>query len=154
MSLAKVEEGVISTLHVRSQDLPWIETHSGSVRVLQARPDDNFIAIQGRVVAGRVSPPHRHIGPSSLFTLSGTWGHRPAPHDYGPGSYVMELAGVIHRYYGGPDEVEAISMGYGEYEYFNDELTEIVKVITVTDQLRRYMEGCEAAGLPRPNVLG
>jgi hypothetical protein len=142
----------VDTLFIHSDELPWVSNEHGSYRLLQVREEDHLVVGHYRVNAGLVSALHRHLGPSLLYTFSGTWGHRPEVMDHRAGTYVYEPTGALHRYYGGT-EVELIDVSLGDTENFTDE-GDVADRATVDVKVRRYFELCEEQGFGRPNLLG
>jgi hypothetical protein len=146
--------GGITTEHLHSDNLPWVPagTDGMDMRLLQYRLEDDFAALQLRAQPHVVSVLHRHLGPVYALTTSGRWGHDET-YEYRPGTYVYEPVGVVHRFYSGRESVEACFIGFGGLEYFEPGESEPTGMLTTREQIDAYFTGCEAAGLPRPNVL-
>ena len=142
---------IIDTLHLHTDELPWVTDGNVTYRLFQARIEDDVLVGHYRVPAGLVSPLHRHIGPSMLYTISGEWGHRPDVMDHRASTYVYEPVGALHRYYGGT-EVELIDFSFGGTEVVTDE-GEPMPLGSVASKVTRYFELCEAQGVGRPNLL-
>jgi quercetin dioxygenase-like cupin family protein len=142
----------INTLHIHSDELPWVKEGDSTYRLLQARESDNLVVTNFRTAPGTVSPIHRHLGPVLVYTIEGTWSHRPEVMDYRPGTYVCEPVEALHRYYGGPSTVECIGFNFGDNETFNAE-GEMIGRTTLKDKVARYFALCEEQGFGRPNLL-
>jgi 2,4'-dihydroxyacetophenone dioxygenase len=142
------------TLHLHADDVPFV-TFQGATktRVLHARPDEDFVVAQILAPPGEKSGLHKHNGPVFGWTNRGTWGHDER-FEYRPGTYIFETPGVPHRFHAGPSEVDAVFVSYGTLDMLDPETAEVVATVSVASALRAYLEGCEAAGLSRPNVLG
>jgi 2,4'-dihydroxyacetophenone dioxygenase len=154
-STKPVEDDIVKSIHIHQDDVPWLVTGTGmDFRILQAHAESQLVSMQFRADPGHVSALHRHNGPSVVFTLAGTWGHRREVTDYLPGTYVYEPVGAVHRFYAGPDPVEIMSVDYGSVlEFFDEDSGEITMRLDYDAQVAGYFQGCEAAGLPRPNIL-
>jgi quercetin dioxygenase-like cupin family protein len=143
----------IVTLHLHSQDVPWVAFTGGTdVRVLHARPDDDFIVTQIMAPPGAESELHRHLGPVFGWTNSGRWGH-DKNYEYRPGTYIFETPNVIHRFHGGDEPTDAVFVSYGMLERLDPDTLEVYKRLGPTEILAGYFQACEEQGLPRPNVL-
>ena len=72
------------------------------------------------------------------------------------GSYLYEPVGSVHTLYV-PEEneglSEVLSIVYGDIEYL-DEDGEVLYMSNWKRTMADYFEGCEAAGIPRPNIMG
>ena len=146
------ELGHVTTLHIDSTSVPWVQDGGARYKLLQARESDNLVVTHFRTAPGTASGIHRHLAPALLYTIEGTWSHRPEIMDYSPGTYVCEPVGALHRYIGGPDWVEAIEFSFSDNENFNAE-GEMISRTTLKDKVERYFMLCEEQGLPRPNIL-
>jgi quercetin dioxygenase-like cupin family protein len=142
------------TLHVLDEDVPWVEARPGiEQRILHARPSAGFIVTQSRYQPGASAGRHRHVGPVFAMTKKGAWSHDPYNFPYVAGTYVYEPIGVIHQFFNGPQVSEATFVLQGDVEFFEDDSDKVKARETAAGLLKRYLERCEAAGLPRPNVL-
>jgi quercetin dioxygenase-like cupin family protein len=143
------------TLHIHSEDVPFVDQGSSGIeiRLLQASADDGVLSAEYRFAPGVVGPLHRHLGPVYGFTSEGRWGH-DTNFDYRRGSYIYEVPGIIHRFMSGPDgSVRAFFVEYGGIEAIDGESSEPLVMLGVPERVRLYFNACEAAGLPRPNIL-
>lgn len=142
------------TTHVDCDVIPWLAIAPGlEQRVLQVRPDENLIVTQSRYQPHFAHGLHRHLGPIHGFTLAGAWGHEEGVFPYYPGVYLYEPAGVIHRFFNGPEVSQAMFVNFGDIELLDPETREVVRRDNAASQLKRYLENCEAAGLDRPALL-
>jgi len=141
------------TLHIDSEDLPWIKFVDGvQVRILHARSSEDFIVTQIKASPGAESGLHRHLGPVFGWTVSGHWGH-DRNYQYRPGTYIFETPGVIHKFLAGAEPVTAVYISHGALEQIDPETLEVTQTITPTDYLNHYLAACEEAGMPRPEFL-
>lgn len=142
-----------STLHLHSDDIPWIEFFDGvKVRILHARPAEDFVVTQIQSSPGAESGLHRHLGPVFGWTVSGHWGH-DHNYEYRPGTYIYETPGVIHKFLAGSEPVDAVFISHGTLEQIDPNTLEPTQSISPTDYVENYLAACEKAGMGRPNFL-
>lgn len=141
------------TLVVQRDDVPWVKGPGWERRILQARPRDNLLVTHDRFHPGFRYGLHRHLAPVLGYTLSGAWSHEATNFPYGPGSYIYEQVGNLHRFYNGPDVSEVIYVQFGDVENIGDDGRTVTSRGSVAGDLKAYFERCEAQGLPRPNIL-
>ena len=146
-----------SALHVGIDELPWVTNGrvGGRMRLLQIDADAQMSVTHGLLPAGLAVGTHRHRGPVQMWTMSGAWVYREHEFVNRAGSYLYEPVGSVHTLYV-PDDGEAfsevLSIVYGDVEYLDAD-GEVVSVSNWEQTMRDYFEGCEAAGLPRPNIM-
>ena len=149
---------VPSARHVGVDEVPWVRnpTVDSEMRLLQVDPDREMSVTHGLMAAGLAVGTHRHAGPVQMWTMSGSW--RYLEHEFvnRAGSYLYEPTGSVHTLQvpadnDGPTEV--LSIVYGDVEYL-DPYGDVLYVSNWKRTLEQYYEACEAAGLPRPDVLG
>ena len=143
---------VIKTLHLNADDVPYVGREESRYRLLHARPSENLVVTQLWGQPGFRSGLHRHLAPVYGITTVGTWGH-DTTYEYRPGSYIFETPGAPHRFYNGPDETNIYFVSTGILEWLDPETGEVTGMNSITDQVKEYFAACEAAGLPRPNIL-
>lgn len=142
------------SIHLQEAEVPWVSARPGiEQRILHARPAMNFIVTQSRYQPGASAGRHRHAGQVFAMTKKGAWSHDPDNFPYVAGTYVYEPANVIHRFYNGPQESEAMFVLQGDVEFFEDDSDTVKHREGVDALVKRYYERCEAGGLPRPNIL-
>ncbi|CAB4742655.1 unannotated protein [freshwater metagenome] len=144
-------------LHIGLGELPWVQnpTVDASMRLLQVDPASEMSVTHGLMAPGLAVGTHRHRGPVQMWTMSGSWVYREHEFVNRAGSYLYEPIGSVHTLSvpaanDGPTEV--LSIVYGDVEYL-DENGELLYTSNWKRTLEQYLEGCEAAGLPRPNGL-
>lgn len=148
-----VNELVITTLHARFQDFPYISHAPGlEMKLVHAQPEQNVTVLQMRAQPFAKSGLHRHLAPTYGFTLQGAWSHDPRKFPYGSASYICE-PNELHRFHNGPEVSEVYYISTGDSEWFDDEGRELIRRGNAKTTLKTYLEKCEEAGLPRPNVL-
>ena len=139
--------------HIGRDDLPWVEIGGGSkLRVLQVKRGEGLWIVENIFQAGYAVQTHRHTGPVWGYTASGAWKY--AEYDYvnRAGSFLYEPAGSVHTLQCVEDDTRVWFHMYGA----NLNLDTNGNVESVTDgaqALAGYYALCEAAGLPRPDVL-
>jgi 2,4'-dihydroxyacetophenone dioxygenase len=158
LPMSRLEVPEMATLHIDSDDVPWVsqsELASGDVqgRVLHAPNDGSFVVTQLRVGPGVLSSLHRHVGPTFAYTSRGAWGH-DSEFNYRPGTYVFETPGVVHRFQSSDDPcTEVLFVSYATLEFVDPDTMEVIGSMSPVDIAQRYLEDCEAAGVPRPHIL-
>jgi 2,4'-dihydroxyacetophenone dioxygenase len=143
----------IDTEHVHGDELPWVSAGKVSFRLLLARESDNLVVTHWRAQAGAQSGFHKHMGSVLVYTLNGTWSHRPDVMDYRTGSYVAEPVGTVHRFFSGPEGAEAVGYSFGDTAAVNEK-GEVTGVQTFQKKVDEYLSQCEAQGFGRPKMLG
>jgi 2,4'-dihydroxyacetophenone dioxygenase len=145
----------VKTLHIDAEEIPWVTYERAGIvssrRLLQVRPEEDLLVTQMSCGPSAVGALHRHHGPVYAFTQAGSWGH-DRQFLYRPGVYVYETPGVVHRFLSGPEGATATFIYHGDVDFIGDG-GEVVDSYTPANMLARYLEECEAQGLPRPNLL-
>jgi quercetin dioxygenase-like cupin family protein len=143
----------LATLHLHSKDIPWVDFGDGAnVRILHARPSEDFVVTEILANPGWESKLHRHLRPVFGWTLDGRWGH-DRTYEYRPGTYIFETPGVIHKFYGGDKPVNAVFVSYGSLEFIDENTREVIQSLAPEMIVKQYMEACEKTGVGRPNIL-
>jgi len=148
---------VPQALHVGIDEIPWVQNPSvdARMRLLQIDADAKMSVTHGMMAPGLAVGTHRHHGPVQMWTMSGSWVYRE--HDFvnRAGSYLYEPIGSVHTLFVPPDNdgpTEVLSIVYGDVEYLDDD-GNVLYVSNWERTMQQYFEGCEAAGLPRPNNI-
>lgn len=142
MGPTAVEREMLRTLHIASEELPYIEFEPGvEGRILQVRLEDAVVVTQARSQPGVVSRLHRHPYPVYAWTIHGAWGH-DRRYLYRPGTYVFETPGVAHRFYCGPETTEALFITIGDVEWLDPQTREVTQVSTPEARFNAYVEAC------------
>jgi len=145
-------------LHVGIDELAWVENPSvpgARMRLLQVDAEAQMSVTHGFLPAGLAVGTHRHRGPVQMWTMSGSWVYRE--HDFvnRAGSYLYEPVDSVHTLYVPEDndgDTEVLSIVVGDVEYVDDD--GVVEYVSNWERtLADYFEGCERAGLARPNIL-
>ena len=148
----EMDRELLKTLHVHSEDLPFIEFLPGyESRILHVRPSDKLVVTQVRAQPGSMSALHRHPSPVYGWTLDGSWGH-DHEYKYRPGTYIFETPSVIHRFVNGPSVTEAVFVSTGDLEFIDPETREVINVARPQELLDIYVAASEELGY-KPKVL-
>lgn len=151
--MTAIDDVVARTLHVATEDLPWVETAPGfEMRVIHGRPEEGFVATQVRAQPDVQQGWHRHTSLGFGYTTRGAWGH-DFNYEYRPGTYIFETPGVVHRFLNGPGITEAFFITHSDTEFIDPETNEVLGRFTLADMVDGYLSRCEQLGLPRPNIL-
>ena len=146
-----------TAIHRGIDELPFVEISPGiELQVLQIDIDAGLWVIRNRFSAGQVVERHKHTGQVFAFTLSGSWKYAEYPEVNRAGSYLYEPAGSIHTLVVPEDNTEVTDVWFAIYGA-NLNLDADGNVESVFDAgfiLEAYLALAEAAGLPRPNVIG
>ena len=149
-----VKEMLDKTLHISTADVPWVTIGEGiRLRLLHARPEEDFIVQHIEAMPFAKTPLHRHTGPVFGFTLKGAWGHDES-YGYEPGTYIYETPGVVHRFLNGPGVTEAVFVVHGPVEHVDPVSGEVVSRATAGSFVEAYLALCAKEGHPRPTLLG
>ena len=91
-------DGLLPTLHLGADDLPWMEAGNGSaLQLLHVDLTQGLWISKTRLPPGHQVPTHYHTGLVFAVTLEGAWFYRETPQEVNrPGSYLFEPAGSRH----------------------------------------------------------
>jgi len=142
-----------TAVHIGTDDLPFVDIGDGSkLKVLQVKEREGLWIIETIFNDGYEVQKHRHTGPVWGYTVSGAWKYKEYEYVNRAGSFLYEPAGSVHTLQCVEDDTRVWFHMYGA----NLNLDADGNVESVTDgagALAGYYALCEAAGLPRPNVL-
>ena len=142
--------------HVGDADCPWVDSFLGfDLKVVQIDVAQGLWVVRNRFRPGVVIQTHKHTGPVYAFTLSGSWKYAEYPEVNRAGSFLFEPGGSTHTLVVPEDNTEDTDVWFAVWGA-NLNLDADGNVETVYDAqfiLDGYLALCEAAGLPRPNVL-
>lgn len=150
--MAILDDLKIDTMHVHTDELPWVSNGNVAHRVLLAREESGLIVTHWRAAPGTASGLHRHLGPVFVYTVQGTWSHRPDVMEYRKGTYVCEPVGALHRFFAGPDAVEAVGYSFGETESIGPDGS-VTGVQNVQTKVEAYLRACKEQGFGEPKIL-
>jgi quercetin dioxygenase-like cupin family protein len=142
-----------TAVHIGADELPFAPVPDGTMlKVLQVREQEGLWIIQTIFPAGYEVQTHRHTGPVWGYTVSGAWKYKEYDYVNRAGSFLYEPANSVHTLQAVEDDTNVWFHMYGA----NLNLDADGNVESVTDgasALAAYYALCEAAGIPRPNVL-
>ena len=143
-------------IHRAEEDLPFIDFGDGmQLQLLQVDIDQGLWVVRTRFEPGTTIPKHTHTGAVYAFTIAGRWKYLEYPEVNTPGSYLFEPAGSVHTLTV-PDDVEGITDVWFAIYGANLNLDANGNVESIIDAgivLQGYYLMCEAAGLPKPDVV-
>ena len=147
-----IEERPVA-VHIGADDLPWVDIGDGSkLKVLQVRAPEGLWIVQNIFQAGYTVPTHRHTGPVWGYTISGAWHYKEYDYVNRAGSFLYEPAQSVHTLECLEDDTNVWFQMYGANLNLDAD-GNIESVFDGPGTLAAYYALCEAAGLPRPNVL-
>ena len=140
-------------VHIGADDLPWVDIGDGSkLKVLQVKATEGLWIVQNIFQAGYTVPTHRHTGPVWGYTISGAWRYKEYEYVNRAGSFLYEPAGSVHTLECVGDDTNVWFQMYGANLNLDAE-GNIESVFDGPGTLAAYYALCEAAGLPKPNVI-
>ena len=149
--------GIPTAAHRGEEELPFVYFTDGvEFQLMQVDIDLGLWVVRTKFAPGTTVQRHRHTGTVYAYTTAGAWRYLEYPEINRPGSYLYEPAGSVHT-------LHALAENTGPADIFfaisgaNLNLDDDGNVASVTDAgsvLKTYLQGCERAGLPRPNVIG
>jgi 2,4'-dihydroxyacetophenone dioxygenase len=144
---------VPTAVHIGADDLPFVDIGDGSLlKVLQVKEREGLWIVENIFKAGYEVQKHRHTGPVYAYTTSGAWKYKEYDYVNRAGSFLYEPANSVHTLQAVEDDTRVWFQIYGANLNL-DENDNVVSVYDAALTLAGYYALCEAAGLPRPNVL-
>ena len=142
-----------TAVHLGDEQIPFVDMGGGNMtRVLQMREKESLWIIENIFQAGFEVATHRHTGPVWGYTKSGGWKYKEYEYVNRADSFLYEPANSVHTLQCIEDNTRVWFHMYG----VNLNLDADGNIESVTDgagALAAYYALCEAAGLPRPNVI-
>jgi len=149
--------GIPTAAHRGEQELPFVTLTEGvEFQLMHADVDLGLWVVRTKFEPGTTIQRHRHTGMVFAYTTSGAWRYLEYPEINTAGSYLHEPAGSIHTLHALADTEGPTDVFFAIYGA-NLNLDDDGNVESVLDAgviLDLYLEECEKAGLPRPNVVG
>jgi quercetin dioxygenase-like cupin family protein len=150
---APTSSEIPAAIHYGADDLPFVDIGEGSMmKVLMVDVAQELWIVENIFQAGYTVQTHRHTGPVYGYTTSGAWHYKEYDYVNRAGSFLFEPTGSVHTLECLEDDTRVWFQMYGQ----NLNLDADGNVESVFDgpgTLEGYYLLCEAAGLPRPNVL-
>jgi quercetin dioxygenase-like cupin family protein len=142
-----------TAVHFGADDLPFVDIGDGSqLKVLQVDAAQELWIVENIFQKSYVVPRHRHTGPVYAYTTSGAWHYKEYDYVNRAGSFLFEPTGSVHTLEVLEDDTHVWFQMYGKNLNLDDD-DEVESVFDGPGTLEAYYLLCEAAGLPRPDVL-
>lgn len=143
--------GLLDTMHVGADDLPWAEAGDGSaIQLLHVDLNQGLWISKTRLPPGYRVPTHYHTGLVFAVTLKGEWYYEETPDAVNrPGSYLFEPAGSRHTLVT-PKDMQGEMVTWFAIYGANLNLDADGKIVSVTDAraaLEVYRGYCNALDL-------
>ena len=142
-----------TAVHIGADELPFVDLPDGSkLKVIQVKEAEGLWIVENVFRAGYEVHRHKHTGPVYAYTTSGAWKYKEYDYVNRAGSFLYEPAGSVHTLQVLEEDTHVRFQIYGA----NLDLDADGQVESVVDgpgALNTYLTLCEAANLPRPNVL-
>ena len=146
-------ESAPTAVHVGADELPFVDIGGGNLlKVIQVKEREGLWIVENIFMSSFEVQRHRHTGPVWGYTTSGAWKYKEYDYVNRAGSFLYEPANSVHTLQCIEDGTDVWFHMYGA----NLNLDADGNVESVTDgasALAGYYALCEAAGIPRPNVL-
>jgi quercetin dioxygenase-like cupin family protein len=135
------------------EGLPWLpfSPHAAlvSVKLYAADPAREEVVVLLRAPPGIELPPHRSTGATTIYTLQGRWKYRE--HDWvaGPGSVVLEPAGIRHTpvvLADGTDDTILFVVNVGDLQLLDAD-DQVIGIENWRSAIVRYLDYCRANGI-------
>jgi 2,4'-dihydroxyacetophenone dioxygenase len=146
-------ESAPAAIHLGVADVPFVDIGDGSkLKVLMVKAREGLWIVENIFQAGYQVQTHRHTGPVFGYTTSGAWKYKEYDYVNRAGSFLYEPAGSVHTLMCVEDNTQVWFQMYGANLNLDAE-GKIESVFDGPGTLAAYYAMCEAAGLPRPNVI-
>lgn len=144
---------VPAAVHIGADELPFVDIGDGSMlKVIQVKEAEGLWIVENVFGAGYEVQRHKHTGPVYAYTTSGAWRYKEYSYVNRAGSFLYEPAGSIHTLQVLEDDTHVWFQIYGANLNLDAD-GNVESVYDGTSTLANYLALCEAANLPRPNVL-
>ena len=141
-------------IHRGEDEIPFVALGDGThLQLLQVDEELGLWVIRTKFDPNVTVPTHKHTGSVFAFTISGSWKYVEYPDVNTAGSYLYEPAGSIHTLTVGDEGADVWFAIYGANLNLDAD-GNVEMVIDAGLVKQSYFALVEAAGLPRPNVVG
>jgi quercetin dioxygenase-like cupin family protein len=143
-----------TAIHRAEDELPFVETDSGTMQVLQIDLSVGLWVVRTRFTPGITLQTHKHTGQVLAFTISGRWHYLESEYVNTAGSYLFEPAGSVHTLTV-PEDAGVTDVWFAVYGA-NLNMAADGSIESVTDAetiLRAYRKRCRKLGLGEPPVI-
>ncbi|MBU3750726.1 MAG: cupin [Mycobacterium sp.] len=142
-----------TAIHLGATELPFVDIGDGSkLKVIMVDPARRLWIIENVFQAGYEVQRHKHTGPVYAYTTSGAWKYKEYDDVNRAGSFLFEPANSVHTLQVVEDDTHVWFQIYGSNLNLDAD-GEVESVSDGSSTLAVYLNLCEQAGLPRPNVL-
>jgi quercetin dioxygenase-like cupin family protein len=137
----------------RHNAAPFVDLGDGSqLKVLMVDEVHELWIVENIFCKGYVAQPHVHTGPVYTYTRSGRWEYVEYDEVFEPGSFLFEPSGSTHTVSSLEDDTHVWVQIYGDVLNLNAD-GDVESVFDGPSVLEVYHLMCEAAGVPRPDVV-
>ena len=153
MATAAAIPGIPAALHRGEEELPFVGGDGLLTQLLQVDVEGGLWVVRTKLDPGTTLPRHKHTGEVFAVTFSGSWKYLEYPEVNRAGSYLFEPAGSVHTLHALEEGADVWFAIRGANLNLDDEgnVESVLDAAAVRDG---YLAQCEAAGLPRPKVIG
>ena len=142
-----------SAVHIGADELPFVDIGDGSkLKVIMVNEAAQLWIIENVFQTGYEVQRHKHTGPVYAYTTSGAWQYKEYDYVNRAGSFLYEPADSVHTLQVVEDNTHVWFQIYGSNLNL-DAAGEVESVSDGASTLAVYLNLCEQAGLPRPNVI-
>jgi 2,4'-dihydroxyacetophenone dioxygenase len=146
-------ENIPTAVHFGADELPFVDIGEGAkLKVIMVREPEGLWIVENVFPAGYEVQRHRHTGPVYAYTTSGAWKYKEYDDVNRAGSFLYEPANSVHTLQSIEDGTHVWFQMYGANLNLDAD-GNVESVFDGAGTLEAYSLMCEAAGLPRPNVL-
>ena len=153
MTVVDIPRAVLRT----EDECPMVDAGDGvEIQLLQVDIDQGLWVVRNRFQPGVRVPTHKHTGQVFAVTLAGAWKYEEYPEIMTAGSYLYEPAHSIHTLTVPETNDEVTDVWFAIYgANLNLDADGNVESVWDAEFIRDgYFALCEAAGHPRPDVIG
>jgi quercetin dioxygenase-like cupin family protein len=137
----------------RHDAAPIVDLGDGSkLKVLMVDEVHELWIVENIFSKGYVASTHVHTGPVYTYTRSGRWQYVEYDEAFEPGSFLFEPAGSTHTVSSLEDDTHVWVQIYGDVLNLDAD-GNVASVFDGPSVLEVYNLMCEAAGVPRPDVV-
>jgi 2,4'-dihydroxyacetophenone dioxygenase len=141
------------TRHVKIEEFPWANWILVEVKLLRIAEDGGSYTLMTRMPPGTRLPKHRHMGPVTGFTISGSWRYLEYDWVASKDSFIYEPPGSVHTLVVSGDEPALVIFEIAGGLVLFDENDNIVGYEDAESALVRYKMALEAEGKTLPAAL-
>lgn len=142
-----------NAIHLGAEQLPFVDIGDGSkLKVIMVDAERELWIIENVFQAGYQVQRHKHTGPVYAYTTSGAWRYKEYSYVNRAGSFLYEPANSVHTLQVVEDDTHVWFQIYGTNLNLDAD-GEVESVSDGPNTLAVYLDLCQKAGLPRPNVM-